>query len=52
MVAQSQPDSSSTMHLIWLTVLGTLAAIGALTLIAITYVIRFGDGVLSDIHSW
>jgi ABC-type methionine transport system permease subunit len=40
------------MHLIWLTVLGTLAAIGALTLIAITYVIRFGDSALNGINSW
>ena len=40
------------MHLIWLTVLGTLAAIGALTLIAITYVIRFGDSAFSDMKAW
>ena len=40
------------MHIIWLTILGTLASIGLLTLIAITYVIRFGDGALSDIHQW
>ena len=40
------------MHLIWLTVLGTLASIGLLTLLAIAYVIRFGDSALSDIQSW
>ena len=39
------------MHLLILTILGTLASIGALTLIAITYVIRFGDEALSGIRA-
>jgi hypothetical protein len=40
------------MHLLTLVVLGVLASIGALTLLAMACVIRFGDGALSDIHSW
>lgn len=40
------------MNLIWLTILGTLASIGMLTLIAITYVIRFGDDALSGMKTW
>lgn len=40
------------MHLLLLVVLGTLAAIGALTLFACVCVVRFGDEAMDDIHSW
>lgn len=36
------------MHVAWLVILGTLAAIGALTLVAIYSVVRFGDESLNS----
>jgi hypothetical protein len=40
------------MSLVILLVLGVLAAIGALTLIAISCVIRFGDDAFADMNTW
>jgi hypothetical protein len=40
------------MHAVMLVVLGTLAAIGLLTLIAIATVIKFGDSELTKFRSW
>lgn len=40
------------MHLILLVCLGTLAAIGLLTLIAIATVVKFGDSQLTKFRSW
>jgi hypothetical protein len=40
------------MHAIMLVLLGTLAAVGLLTLIAIGTVIKFGDNELTKFRSW
>ena len=40
------------MHLLVLIVLGTLATIGALTLVAVYSVIRFGDDSLRELSEW
>lgn len=40
------------MSTIILICLGVLAAIGALTLIAIAAVIRFGDNALGEVSKW
>lgn len=40
------------MNTIVLICLGVLAAIGALTLVAIASVIRFGDNALGEVNKW
>lgn len=40
------------MHYLMLVVLGVLASIGALTLIAIGAVLRFGDETLQELRKW
>jgi hypothetical protein len=40
------------MHFVLLVVLGVLAAIGMLTLIAIASVLRFGDETLQALRKW
>lgn len=40
------------MHYALILILGVLACIGALTLIAIAAVLRFGDETLQDIAKW
>lgn len=40
------------MHAVLIVLLGVLAAIGLLTLIAIATVIKFGDDQLSRLKAW
>ena len=40
------------MHYLLLLLLGVLACIGTLTLIAVAAVLRFGDETLQDIAKW
>lgn len=40
------------MHYLLLLILGVLACVGMLTLIAIAAVLRFGDETLQDIARW
>jgi len=40
------------MHYVLLIVLGVLAAIGMLTIIAIAAVLRFGDETLLELRKW
>jgi hypothetical protein len=40
------------LHYFLLIVLGVLAAIGMLTIIAIAAVLRFGDETLQDLRKW
>jgi hypothetical protein len=40
------------VHYFMVVLLGVLAAVGALTLIAISAVLRFGDETLQDLRKW
>jgi hypothetical protein len=40
------------MHVVLLLLLGVLASIGLLTLVAIAAVLRFGDETLQDLRKW
>jgi hypothetical protein len=40
------------MHYVLLIMLGVLASIGLLTLVAIGAVLRFGDETLQDLRKW
>lgn len=40
------------MHFFLLVVLGVLAAVGTLTLIAIAAVVSFGDETLKELRTW
>lgn len=40
------------MHFVLLTLLGVLASIGLLTLVAIGAVLQFGDETLQDLRKW
>lgn len=40
------------MHYVLLIVIGTLATVGMLTLIAIAAVLRFGDETLQELRKW
>lgn len=40
------------MHYFLLIILGVLASVGMLTIIAIAAVLRFGDETLQDLRKW